>query len=67
MQDFDFVAFKKELKERTIESWISYRQTHEIGRLRGFACYTDEAFMSLSVFIDTRPESKGNADEASYY
>ncbi|MCD8078967.1 MAG: DUF4303 domain-containing protein, partial [Bacteroides sp.] len=43
------------------------RQTHEIGRLRGFAFYTDESFMSLSVFIDTRQEIKGNADEASYY
>ncbi len=67
MKDFDFPAFKKELKEKTIESFVEYKQKNGIDDLCGFAFYTDDSFMTLAVFIDTRSKLEGDEDEIEFH
>ncbi len=67
MKNFNFQVFKKELKEKTIESLIQYKQEHGLEDVNGFAFYTDDSFMSIAIFIDHKSDLQGSDEDMDFH
>lgn len=67
MKELDYEYFKKELKAKTKATYENYLQEYNAIPLSGFALYSDESAMSISVSLNTYEYLKSNIEEEPGY
>ena len=71
MENIDYAQIKNSLKEIVLKIFENYKKEHDIRDICGFALYSDEDAMSISIALNTYEYLKNNIkddpENESYY